>query len=326
MNDLKGPFGEEIKITNKLPKKILNLKNATFFVDHFFKDKISFSKKSKIIFLKASENLKTFKTITSLTDILINNGHQKNDPIVCIGGGSLGDSIGFLASIYLRGVPYYQVPTTWLSVVDSSLGGKTALNFGKLKNQVGSFYAPKEIIISKDLLKTSSLKEARGEILKTLALNINKKWARLQLENLEKMNIPKFLEYKTQIVKRDFFDNKGIRAVLNLGHTLAHAIELEFQVSHSIAVEAGLKFALNWSVKKKFIKKEKLNSLYHNISDYSFKFSSQKDLEKYILSDKKTNGLKVNFVFLGEKGAFLKKVPVISVVKEYFRQVKNNEL
>ncbi len=326
MEKLRGPFGEKITIDHSISKRILSLKNATFFVDSFFKGKINFLKSSNVIYLKAGEDLKSFKTIEDLVLKLIKSGHKKKDPIICIGGGSLGDSIGFLASVYLRGVPFYQIPTTLLAVIDSSVGGKTALNFKNYKNQVGSFYAPEEIFIAKKLIKTSKLKDAKGEVLKTLALNINKKWAKEQLKSLDSLELKHFIKYKTSIVKKDIKDSKGKRVVLNLGHTLAHALELEFGVSHSVAVEAGLVFALNWSFKKKLLSLKNLNLLYHNISSIDFKFKNKKKLEKYLHSDKKSAGSKINFVFLTDKGPVVSAVEIKSIVEEYFRQVKENEL
>ena len=177
--------------------------------------------------------------------------------IVGVGGGSVGDFAGFLASVFKRGVDLVHVPSTWLAAIDSSHGGKTALNVGGAKNQLGTFYPASRIYLVKELLLSQPeerAQDALGELSK-IALIDGRPWvrnlmdSRLQGGKLLWRYLPEAVDSKYRVVDRDPFEKKRIRQLLNLGHTLGHVLEAYHGLAHGDAVGQGLLFALQWSEK-----------------------------------------------------------------------------
>ncbi len=329
METLKGPFGENLIFKKQGLQALLKKKNHFFFFDELFKKRFDFSKNENVFFVKPGEDLKTLQAVERHVSWLLEKKANKTATLVAVGGGSVGDSIGFLASVYLRGVRLVHVPTTWLAAVDSSIGGKTALNFNSYKNQIGSVYAPSAILFFEELISTSKIEDSEGEILKTLLLNINAKWAKLILNSWEEKKISfndlhSFVSYKAKIVKKDPFDDKGVRAILNLGHTLGHALELSEKLSHSDAVKKGLAFSLEWSFKKKMISEKNRDKFKSLLTETGLPNISPQNLRLLILRDKKSleGGGKLNFIFPTDKGPLVKVVSISSLVLEYQRQVK----
>jgi len=170
--------------------------------------------------------------------------------VIALGGGSITDLVGFASSIYLRGINYVNIPTTLLGQVDSGIGGKTAINFGGYKNQVGSFYEPINIIIDVRFLKTldkSQIVDGLAEIIKAglikdpTILDILKSHSLIGLKEkptIEEL-ISKAVKVKEYFTSRDPRDS-GIRQILNFGHTVAHALELKYKLSHGQAVLIGM--------------------------------------------------------------------------------------
>lgn len=326
--EVRGPFGESVYFKEKGIKSLLKKKDHYFFVDSFFKKHPDFLEyKGNVLFVEAGEKLKTLDAFEKHISWLHLKGASKSSTVVAVGGGSVGDSIGFLASSYLRGVPLIHVPTTWLAAVDSSVGGKTALNFNAFKNQVGTVYAPKEILFFKNLIESSDVKDSEGEIFKTLILNLNKRWAKditsSQTPNLIYFSdLVDFVNYKTKIVKKDPKDVKGVRAVLNLGHSLGHAFELKFKLSHSDAVLEGLRFAVYWSLQKKYLSKKAFERI-SGLLVGELPLISSTELKAFLEKDKKSSNDDINFIFISDKGPLVKKVSIDSMVKEYERQLKS---
>ncbi len=325
--EITGPFREKIYFKEKIIKSLFKKKNYYFFIDSFFKSHKIFKNCENVMFLKSEEGIKSLVTFNKLMEWLLKNRANKSSTFVAIGGGSIGDSIGFLASVYLRGVEFIQVPTTWLAAIDSSIGGKTALNYGGYKNQIGTIYPPKEIYFFLELLNTAKIKDSEGEIIKTLFLNVNKIWSKKILSKWSKdkinfKDLPLFISYKTSIVKKDVRDIKDIRAVLNLGHTIGHVLELMCGFSHSDAVKKGLLFSIRWSYKRKYLSLRNMNC-FLNLLDHKLPRVSDEKLFKALLKDKKSKGNIVNFIFLRNNGPFLKKVKIFDLIKEYKRQIEN---
>lgn len=197
------------------------------------------------------------KKIVDLTQG-ISRGRLK---ILCVGGGSVGDFAGFVASILKRGVAFFQMPTTWLSAIDSAHGGKNALNVFHAKNQVGTFYFPDRILIVKDFLLRQPKElmiDASAEIVKVGLLN-GEPWFLDLKKNLGALKkqpallwdyVPAAVKSKYKIVNQDPHELKDIRALLNFGHTFGHVIEVYAKISHGKAVAQGLHFALDFSRKK----------------------------------------------------------------------------
>jgi 3-dehydroquinate synthetase len=208
--------------------------------------------------LKAGEDLKSASRIESVVETLVSApvGYARGRTrFFAIGGGSIGDFTGFLASTFLRGVELVQVPTTWVSAMDSAHGGKTALNAAGVKNILGTFHPAAEAWIVEDFFRkqgSERLEEALGEAAKMALLDDRvwkasasgaKKPARWTPSRMWKL-LPEIIDAKLRVVAKDPLETKGARRVLNLGHTLGHALEAHHGMPHGKAVGIGLYFSL----------------------------------------------------------------------------------
>lgn len=162
------------------------------------------------------KQIKSFEVHTIKILQMIEKRKLKNISLVALGGGSVGDFVGFLASVFKRGVPLVQIPSTWLSAIDSAHGGKTALNVGGYKNQIGTYYQAQRVIICRELLETQPtdrLNDAMGEVLKTALLSGGKLWRNINREDffdnqLLWSYLPQLIEYKYKIVNKDPLEKK----------------------------------------------------------------------------------------------------------------------
>ena len=183
---------------------------------------------------------------------LVSKMAVKDVQIVSFGGGSIGDFSGFVASILKRGLPLVHIPTTWLAAMDSSHGGKTALNVSGYKNQIGTFYPANKIILVKLVLflqPKARTDEAFGEALKISLLTGKNLWKNFLTIKIFDHNtawkfLPKLIDGKYTIVKKDPFEKKGVRHLLNLGHTFGHVWEASLNLPHGMAVSFGIRAAL----------------------------------------------------------------------------------
>lgn len=209
--------------------------------------------KTDLFTFPEGEASKNIETVISLSRALLKKGYDRKDLIVALGGGVVGDIAGFLSSIYLRGIPYVQIPTTLLAQVDSSVGGKTGVDLPEGKNLLGTFYQPIRVYIDTSFLKTlplSEIKNGLSEIIKYAFIfkkNIynflnrkRKKIYALNTKDLEYLIFHSVLA-KAQIVSKDEKET-GLRRVLNFGHTIGHAIEAysQYKVPHGLAVSVGM--------------------------------------------------------------------------------------
>jgi 3-dehydroquinate synthase len=273
--------------------------------------------------VEAGEKLKQIESFQLHVDKLLSvveKMQTKKITLVAVGGGSVGDFVGFLASVFKRGVPLIHIPSTWLAAMDSAHGGKTALNAGGFKNQIGTFYPAQKVIISRALLYTQPperVTEAIGEILKTALLAGGSLWKQIQAESRMDQKklwtyLPPLIQYKYKIVEQDPFEKKGIRYFLNFGHTFGHAFELSEKIPHGVAVNWGLWMALEFSVAKKILSKNDFLAisasalLKNNLASPKVVIrglKKAKSLSALLLQDKKMSekGL-VHFVFLKKLG------------------------
>ena len=211
--------------------------------------------------LQAGEDLKTLKcyveALNQIQKMAIEKKLDRHFTFVAIGGGSVTDFVGFVAATYQRGHPWTAVPSTWLCAVDSAHGGKNGLNLNGVKNQVGTIYFPNEVIICDELLKlqpAERLLESAGEILKITLLSSAKAFSHFKLDaNFVLKNLKSYIAMKNAIVRKDPYETKKIRYLLNLGHTVGHIIESEKQWPHGIAILFGMIFAIHFSVRKKIM-------------------------------------------------------------------------
>ena len=269
----------------------------------------------------AGEDSKSKETLFELLEFAAENRITRSDFAVALGGGVTGDMTGLAASLYLRGIPFVQVPTTLLAAVDSSVGGKTAVNLAAGKNLAGAFYQPSLVLCDTDTLSTLSACEfANGmaEVIKYGVIFDKDLFDKVQggdvKSDIEKI-IARCVELKRDVVAKDEFDN-GERQLLNFGHTMAHSIEKcsNFEIAHGSAVAIGMVVAakasakLGWSAEdctEAIIEANKNNSL-----PVECNFTA-KDLADAALSDKKRTGGTINFVVPEVMGrCVLKKIPV----------------
>lgn len=208
--------------------------------------------KSAVVYTVAQgESSKSFSTLESLLAAMAEAELGRFDCVVAIGGGVVGDLAGFAASIYMRGIDFYNIPTTLLSQVDASIGGKTAINLGSVKNTIGAFKKPKAVLIDTDALSTLPMRHLRNgmaEVIKMAATSSKDLFVKLETrsesevyENIEEI-IVDALNIKKSIVEADEMEN-GIRKILNFGHTFGHAVESSEKLStllHGECVALGM--------------------------------------------------------------------------------------
>ena len=331
-------------ISNIAKNNSLNFKKCLLVIDKNISSKIITKVKKSLIkknltmyFFKASEKNKSQNSVNKILEILLSKNFSREDCLVSVGGGITGDISGFAASLFKRGLKFINIPTTLLSQVDSSIGGKTGINTRYGKNLIGSFYQPNLVISDIEFLKTLPKRElicGYGEILKH-SLIANKKIFNFLDKNSSKIfklsssHIKKAIfescKIKKQVVEKDEKE-KGLRKILNFGHTFAHAFEATLgysnKLNHGEAVILGIKTALNFSLKNKIINKKEYSLIVNHIikshlpSDIN-KFFEAKDLNKilsFMLKDKKNNTDKIKLVLLKRIGS-----PIIN--KEYKKKV-----
>ena len=200
-------------------------------------------KNKKLIIWKApsGESLKSIRNYESCMEYLISKNIHRKTHLVAVGGGAVGDFAGFIAATTLRGINWSVVPTTLLSIVDSSVGGKVAINSKDAKNQIGAFHHPEKIFYCEKFLDTLGREEVlagKGEILKYAFLDKNINDKILAGANLSKV-MQHCIEYKKKITEQDFKED-NIRKFLNFGHTLGHGIEKHYGLAHGVAVYWGM--------------------------------------------------------------------------------------
>ena len=278
-------------------------------VEEIYGNKIlqKLDKKDRVFILcfKAGEKSKNRKTKEELEDRLFELGFGRDTLIIALGGGVTGDLAGFIAATYMRGVPFIQIPTTLLSQVDSSIGGKVGIDHPSGKNLIGAFYPPNKVYIDLDFLDTLPNKEivnGIAEIVKSAIIKDGKFFTYLEsnidrVVKLEKEFIDNAiissLKIKADIVQKDEKES-GLRKILNFGHTIGHSIEIlsDFEISHGRAVGIGMAIETLISEKIGILKSEERNRIFQllkksKLLDISFKALSDEIIKKTIL-DKKT--------------------------------------
>jgi len=218
-------------------------KTNWFIIDENLRPYYNFDNIPNKIYYKCTEATKSFENIHILLDQFVENKFKANTEVVIIGGGTLQDVAGFCCSIYSRGIKYRLVPTTLLAQCDSCVGGKTSINYNFTKNLLGTFYPPVEILICDKFLQTlteSDYKSGLGEVFKFKILQGKPASEVHSRENLNN-TIRECLAYKISVIEVDEFD-KGLRKLLNYGHTFGHALEItsEYSIPHGSAVIFGI--------------------------------------------------------------------------------------
>lgn len=265
--------------------------------------------------LHPGEEYKNLNSVQSLYKYLIESKFDRKDFLIALGGGVVGDLTGYVAATYLRGISFIQLPTTLLSMVDSSIGGKTGVDFDAYKNMVGAFKQPKAVYINTSTLKTLTPRlyhSGFGEITKYGYIQDQPfdAWLRENVEALMNME-PEALEYmiykscdNKRIVVEEDPTEKGIRATLNFGHTLGHAIEklMNFQLLHGECVSIGMVAAAYMSYKRNMISKDDLDTITETLKKFELPVSvnglNADMVVETTKNDKKMDAGKIKFILL----------------------------
>lgn len=288
----------------------------------------SFAVKKFYLSLKSTETIKSFTTVNQIVRKFYEEEFGRDTILIAIGGGTIGDVAGFVASTYMRGISLVHIPTTLLSAVDSSIGGKTGINFKETKNLIGSFYHPDMVLIDTNFISSLPEKElisGFGEVIKYSFLTDKKFYSYLlsQHKLLSKKDfsllnkiIYECVKIKSAVVSKDEKEVTGLRKILNFGHTFGHAFESNssYKLAHGKAVIAGIVSALMLSLEKKFID----NNLLDYMLELPLKFwpsinIKRIDAEKLfslMAYDKKNREGKIQFVLIKNFGEILVDVPV----------------
>ncbi len=276
-------------------------------VEKLFLQKVISQIKDRKIYsyvLPAGEQSKNAENYIKILNFLAENGFKRNDTIIALGGGVVGDITGFSSATYMRGINLIMLPTSLLAMVDSSVGGKTAIDLEKGKNLAGAFYQPSLVYIAIELLSTLPQREilsGMGEIIKYCF--IGKKVDKAELiSGLTAELIAKCVSIKRDIVEADEKES-GERKLLNLGHTIGHAIEKisNYTLSHGECVLKGLAYALEISKKLGELTNENYDKAKQLLSSVDYDYSWQGDknaIIEYVKSDKKGKGNSVDFVVI----------------------------
>ncbi|MCF6365191.1 MAG: 3-dehydroquinate synthase [Bacteroidales bacterium] len=282
----------------------------------------NFLEKADIIKIKNGESSKNIETLQFVWDFLIKHNASRNSLLINLGGGVITDIGGFAASTYKRGMNFINIPTSLLAQVDASIGGKTGINYNGLKNEIGVINLPEKVIISSSFLKTlkkTELLSGFAEMIKHSLIYDKTHYYELKefyfndfkTGEIEKINnlIAKSVKIKEHFIKNDI-DDKGIRQILNFGHTFGHALESYFienektTLKHGYAVAYGMICELYISVKKLKFPEHDFNDIYTFILGVFGKISIKPEnfevFFQYMKHDKKNNFGEINCVLIDE--------------------------
>ncbi len=264
-----------------------------------------------------SKNLSTFSNILSQ---LAQKRFDRGGCVVALGGGVVGDLAGFVAASYMRGINFVQIPTTLLSQVDSSVGGKTGVDLPEGKNLVGAFYQPKAVFIDPDVLKSLPHEELLGGLAEVIKYGVI--WSEeffifldIQRDKILQLDADVIIEMiltsckiKAEVVAKDEREG-GLRRILNFGHTLGHAVETEskYTLIHGLAVSIGMVAAAKISQLKGLVSKDEVERIVKLLTDYKMPVEVPKEYNRdniidYLLVDKKVVNGKVVFVLCKKIG------------------------
>lgn len=268
------------------------------------------------VMLIPGEKHKSIRALEESYNSLADHGVDRTSVIFAVGGGVVGDVGGFIASTYMRGIDYYQIPTTFLAMIDSSIGGKTGINLRAGKNLVGSFYQPKGVLIDTDFLKTLPAREfgsGMAEVIKYALLADEDFFNELEKNDPVSANSPQIIsliqkacQIKVGIIQEDERDQKGKRALLNLGHTFGHAIEAAAgygEYLHGEAVSIGLIMAARLSELLGYLGERELMRIKSVVEKYGLPTKLKTPISIFKLNeamhhDKKIETGRLHFVLL----------------------------
>ena len=326
-----GERGYDITIGKNLLSRadeLMNLKRRVFIVTDSgvpkeYAEAIAAAAKSAYIYtVPEGEGSKSLRVMEDVLSAMLNFKMSRADCAVAVGGGVVGDLTGFVAASYMRGIDFYNIPTTLLSQVDSSIGGKTAVNLGGIKNVVGAFYQPKAVIIDTDTLKTLSKRHISAGLAEAVKMSLTSDKELFEFFEREDVTAESF-EYvikKALFIKKAVVENDereaGLRKILNFGHTFGHGIEAEENLSglyHGECVALGMLPMCSPSLSerlKKVLSRLGLPTEYKGDVDRAL---------AHVIHDKKSSHGAVEAIFVDTPGSF--RIEKLSV-EDYSKTVK----
>ena len=275
-------------------------------------------RESVICTVEMGEASKSLAVFGQLLQTMLEHRFSRKDCVVAVGGGVVGDLSGFAASAYMRGIDFYNIPTTLLSQIDSSIGGKTAINFGGMKNIVGTFYQPKKVLIDPDLLKTLPPRQIANGLAEAVKMSLTSDKNLFELletgeieSSLDEIII-RSLNIKKAVVEQDEKE-AGLRKILNFGHTVGHGIESTSDLYHGECVALGMIPMCSETLRPRVVEVLKKCSLYR-VLPYDWD-----KITEAAFHDKKADGGTVTVTLVEEPGTFklktMKCLEVISLAK-----------
>ena len=273
-------------------------------------------KEGTVYTVEQGEGSKSLETFGQLLQVMLDLGFSRKDCVVAVGGGVVGDLSGFAAASYMRGIDFYNIPTTLLSQIDSSIGGKTAVNFGGVKNIVGAFYQPKRVLIDPELLKTLPKRQISNGLAEAVKMSLTSDGELFSVfegcdieKSLDEIII-RSLNVKKSVVEKDERE-VGLRKILNFGHTVGHGIEsCEKELYHGECVALGMIPMCSEAIRPRVVEVLKRCGLYREI-EYDWD-----KITKAAFHDKKADGDTVTVTTVNEIGTFeMKKVNCLEVIE-----------
>ena len=336
-----------INLKKYLPNRKVFFISDTNVSKIYLKEIISALKKEKFIVenfvFKAGEQSKNINTLLDIYNYALKIGIDRKFAVVALGGGVVGDVSGLFASTYMRGLDFIQIPTSLLAMVDSSIGGKTGIDLEKGKNIVGTFYQPKFVYVNSKFLETlkpEHIKNGMGEVIK-YAITFSSKFFNelnsilcksiINIKDFKKI-IYESCKFKARIVEEDEKEKKGVRELLNFGHTFGHALETVTEYKkflHGEAVVIGMLFVAKLSNKIKFCDDTTIQKIKEIIANAGFneninlKINANKLLD-IMKKDKKSISKKIRLVLPREIGKAVSGIEVddkiiLKTIKDFLK-------
>ena len=298
-------FISELKIGNNILIISDDIVSAKY--GKIVSDQLSTDYYVKSFVFENGEKAKNIDNLHSILSFLAENRFKRNDTIIALGGGVVGDIAGLAASLYMRGINLIQIPTTLLAMVDASIGGKTAIDRPEGKNLIGSFHQPIAIFCDTDIIKDLPIEifnEGMGEVIKYGIISDNPILSYINNNTFDE-HLNEIIEYciksKIDVVEKDENETKGIRKVLNAGHTFAHSLEKasNYNIPHGIAVATGLVYEAKIANCLKICDNNTVDQIltavdkYDLLIDFPYEYN---DLISYMALDKKNNDNDISFI------------------------------
>ncbi len=270
-------------------------------------------KNPTLVTIEQGEKSKNLDNWKMLLEIMLQKGFTRTDCVIAVGGGVVGDLVGFVAASYMRGVDFYNIPTTLLSQVDSSVGGKVAVDLNNVKNTVGAFYQPKKVLIDADVLKTLPDRHISSGLAEALKMSLTSDAELFEIfrqgkafENIDTV-IERSLRVKISVVEQDERES-GLRKILNFGHTLGHGIETYDELSglhHGECVGLGMLPMCSDEIR------DEVESALKKINLPTVIEGNLEEMMALVAHDKKCDGGDISFITVEKIGSFeIRKAPI----------------